>query len=252
MATRTTRKKRKRRTSRRSSRVPAVILIAVMLGVGGLLVVSAQNSDRPANDSSPSPTTVTTSDTDDPSSPGDATSPTPGSSVVTIGSVAPPVSVDTGSGNAGGGNSGDGDGDEGLVLDDFTLTDTPQRPSRPANVPSRSVTNGRITGPLPDGYYLGYLDGVDSNTTIVVRFDAPSGPVFDAALTDLLYVSLRVDARDPAHPGSAIVAPRTLLELLDRGEPTFMIPDTDDLVLIGGTHLFTVSGGRLIGIEAVS
>lgn len=214
-----------------------------MVGVGGLLVVSAQ--DSPADDSStlsPSGPDPTGTGSTDGESDGDPLAPTTDAPVITISSVAPPVSV----------NTDDDNGDEGLVLDDFTPTDTPQPPTSIRTVPNGSVDSGQVTGALPDGYYLGYLDGIATETSIVVRFDATNGPTADAPLDDLLFVSLRVDARDPAHPGSAVVSPRTVHQLLARGDATYTIPDSDDLVIIGGTYLLTVADGRLVGIEAVS
>ena len=230
----------KKRRKRRSSRTPALVLIALMVGVGGLLVVSAQ--DSPSDDVSSSdrtdPVVV------DPVPPTDSNPPLTEAPITTIGSVAPPVSVDAG--------DDDGDGDEGLVLDDFTPTETPQPPATPRTVPSGAVDNGTVTGALPDGYYLGFLDGVGDSKSILVRFDTATGPVVDAQIEDLLFVSLRVDARDPSHPGSAVVSARTLNRLLDQGDPTFTIPDTDDLVLLDSTFLITVADGRVVGLEAVS
>ena len=214
-----------------------------MVGVGGLLVVSAQ--DSPADDSStlsPSGPDPTGTGSTDGESDGDPLAPTTDAPVITISSVAPPVSV----------NTDDDNGDEGLVLDDFTPTDTPQPPPSLRPLPNGSVDSGQVTGALPDGYDLGYLDGIATETSIVVRFDATNGPTADAPLDDLLFVSLRVDARDPAHPGSAVVSPRTVHQLLARGDATYTIPDSDDLVIIGGTYLLTVADGRLVGIEAVS
>lgn len=214
-----------------------------MAAVGGLLVISVPNS--PADDAStptPSGTDPTDTGSVDGGSDGDSLSVTTDAPVITISSVAPPVSV----------NTDDDNGDEGLVLDDFTPTDTPQPPTSRRTVPEGSVDDGQVTGDLPDGYYLGYLDGIGSETSIVVRFDAANGPVADASLDDLLFVSLRVDARDPAHPGSAVVSPRTVHQLLARGDATYTIPDSDDLVILGGTYLLTVADGRLVGIEAVS
>lgn len=230
---------RKKRKKKRSSRLPALLLIVAMAGVGGLLVVSAQNS--PADDADTDPPPADTAPAEvaaDTTVVAEATAPN-----VTIGSVAPPVSIDNGS---------DDDGDEGLVLDDFTPADTPAAPATPDTVPAGSVTNGRIRGSLADGYYLGYLDGIGSETSIVVRLDSSTGPEYDAPLDELLFVSLRVDARDPSHPGSAVVAARTLHQLLAQGDATYTIPDTDDLVIVEGTYLLTVSDGRLVGIEAIS
>lgn len=228
----------KKRRKRRSSRTPALVLITLMVAVGGLLVVSAQD---PVVDG------VSLSDRTDPVvvdrvPPTDSNSPLTEAPITTIGSVAPPVSVD----------AGDGDGDEGLVLDDFTPTETPQPPASPRTVPSGAVDDGTVTGTLPDGYYLGFLDGVGAPASIRVRFDTATGPTLDVPLDDLLFVSLRVDARDPSHPGSAVVSARTVNRLLDQGNPTFTIPDTDDLVLLDSTFLITVADGRVVGLEAVS
>ena len=230
----------KKRRKSRSSRIPALVLIALMVAVGGLLVVSAQDpvvGGVTSTDGSV-PTIV------DPVSPTDSNPPLTEAPITTIGSVAPPVSVDVG--------DDDGDGDEGLILDDFTPTETPQPPASPRTVPSGAVANGVVTGALPDGYYLGFLDGVGSSTSILLRFDTATGPVFDAHIDDLLFVSLRVDAREPSHPGSAVVSARTLNQLLAQGDPTFTIPDTDDLVLLDSTFLITVGDGQVVGVEAVS
>lgn len=211
-----------------------------MAGVGGWLVVSAQDpsSEQPSTSDEPGDTPVDTVTSNDSLTPGTE------APVITIGSVAPPVSVGAGD---------DGEiGDDGLVLDDFTPTETPQPPSSPRTVPNAAIVNGSVASSLPDGDYLGYLEGVSGSTAILVRFDSATGPEFEVPLTDLLFVSLRVDARDPSHPGSAVVSARTLSRLLDQGEATYTIPDTDDLVLIDGTYLLTVVDGRLVGIEALS
>lgn len=228
-----------KRRKKRNARTPALFLIAVMVGIGGLLVVSAQQPASPA----PAVVDSVTSPSADPATSTLPIVPSTDTPVVTIGSVAPPVSIDTG--------DDDGDGDEGLVLDDFTPTETPQPPSSPLTVPASAISNGAIGRPLADGYYLGYLDRVASDDSIVVRFDTASGPVFEAPLDDLLFVSLRVDARDPSHPGSAVVSARTLNRLLAQGDPTYTIPDTDDLVLVDGTFLITIADGRLVGVEAL-
>ena len=228
----------KKRRKKRTSRTPALFLIAAMAAAGGLLVVSAQQPVAPA----PAVVDSVTTPSADPADPAPSIVPSTDTPVVTIGSVAPPVSIDTGD---------DGDGDEGLVLDDFTPTETPQPPSSPLTVPTSAITNGAIGRPLADGYYLGYLDRVASDDSVVVRFDTASGPVFEAPLDDLLFVSLRVDARDPSHPGSAVVSARTVHRLLAQGDPTYTIPDTDDLVLVDGTFLITIADGRLVGVEAL-
>ncbi len=211
-----------------------------MVAVGGLLVVSAQD---PSTDE-PSSADDTIPIVDESVDPVDSVSEVSPPPVVTIGSVAPPVSIDTDDDN--------GDGDDGLVLDDFTPTETPQPPATPLTVPSNAIANGAIGRTLADGHYLGYLDGTESSDSIIVRFDTTSGPVFEAPLDDLLFVSLRVDARDPSHPGNAVVSARTLRQLLDRNEATFTIPDTDDLVLVDSTFLITIADGRLVGIEALA
>ncbi len=226
----------KKRKKKRASRLPTVLLIAAMAGVAGWLVVLAQETP----DESPTSPTVTI----DPSAstPGDTASPGAGLPS-TIGSVAPPITVESA--------DNDVDGDDGLILDDFTPTDTPQRPATPRTVPSEATSNGEVAGPLPDGDYIGYLEGVGDSASILVRFDSASGPVFEAPTDDLLFVSLRVDARDPSHPGSAVVSARTLSQLLEQGDPTYNIPDTDDVLLIDGTFLITVVDGLVVGLEAL-
>jgi hypothetical protein len=232
-------KRDKKRRKKRNSRTPALFLIAAMAAAGGLLVVSAQQSATPASVDEGSSDTAVALD----SMPAQPIAPATDAPVVTIGSVAPPVSVDTDDDN--------GDGDDGLVLDDFTPTETPQPPASPLTVPASAISNGTIGGPLADGYYIGFLDGTESDDSIVVRFDSESGPVFEVPLDDLLFVSLRVDARDPSHPGNAVVSARTLRQLLERDDETYTIPDTDDLVLVDGTFLITIADGRLVGIEAL-
>ena len=229
----------KKRKKRRSSRIPALVLIALRVGVGGLLVVSAQNPADRGN------ATIDSTDPGDvaPIAPSDSGPPVTEAPITTIGSIAPPVSVDS---------SDDGNGDEGLVLDDFTPTETPQPPASPRTVPAGDITNGEVTGSLPDGGYLGFLEGVGSPTSIRLRFDTTTGPTLDIPLDELLFVSLRVDARDPSHPGSAVVSARTLHQLLDHGGLTYTIPDTDDLVLLDSTFLVTVADGLVVGVEAIS
>lgn len=203
-----------------------------MVGAGGLLVMSSP-TPQPA-EPAPIPSVVESTSAPDGSTPASE----PPSSA---GSLAPPVSVDTAT----------DDGDEGLVLDDFTPTETPRPPSSPLTVPAGSVANGKVSGALPNGFYLGFLDGVGTSDSVRVRFDSATGPALDAPLADLLFVSLRVDARDPSHPGSAVVSTGTLQQLLTQGQPTYSIPETDDLVVIEGSYLLTVADGRLVGIEGL-
>lgn len=203
-----------------------------MVGAGGLLVVS--NPTPQAAEPAPVPSVVESTTVPDAST---SASEPPTSS----GSVAPPVSVD----------SATEEGDEGLVIDDFTPIETPQAPASPRTVPAGSITSGQVSGTLPDGFYLGFLEGVGASYSVLVRFDSATGPALDAPLADLLIVSLRVDARDPSHPGSAIVSTRTLSQLLTEGDPTYSIPESDDLVVIEGSYLLTVADGRLVGIEGL-
>lgn len=214
-----------------------------MGGVGALLVVSAQNSISGDSPSSTSPGTPST----DPGMPSDPSVVVTDSSdpAVTIGSVAPPVSIDTD-------DEDDDHNDTGFVLDDYTPADTPEPPSSPRTVPDESIVDGRITGTLRDGFYLGYLDGVASSTALLVRFDSADGPLYTAPIDDLLFVSLRVDARDPNHPGSAVVGSDTLLRLVEQGRAAYSIPESDDFVIVDGTYLVTISDGRLVGIEGLA
>lgn len=204
-----------------------------MVGAGGLLVVS--NPTPQAAEPVPVPSVVESTSAPDAST--SASEPP-----TSTGSVAPPVSVDTVT----------DEGDEGLVLDDFTPIDPPQPPTAPRTVPLGSVADGKVSGALPDGFYLGFLEGVGASDSVRVRFDSTAGPAFEAPLDDLLLVSLRVDARDPSHPGSAVVSTGTLQQLLAQGEPTYSIPESDDLVIIEGSYLLTVADGRLVGIEGLA
>ena len=235
-------KKPAKRRKKSASKLPFVLLVAVMGGVGALLVVSAQNSISGDSPSATSPETsssdsITSSDSSVVSA--DSSIPT-----VTIGSVAPPVSINTD-------DEDDDHNDAGFVLDDYTPTDTPEPPSSPRTVADGSVTDGRVSGTLPDGFYIGYLDGVGSSS-LLVRFDSPSGPSYDAPLDDVLFVSLRVDARDPNHPGSAVVRADTLLRLVEQGRTAYSIPESDDFVIVEGRYLVTIADGQLIGIEGLS
>ena len=236
-------KKRAKRQKKSASKLPFVLLVAVMGGVGALLVVSAQNSisgDSPA--ASAPATTSAGADLPADSAPiaDDSSTPT-----ITIGSVAPPVSINTD-------DDDDDHNDTGFVLDDYTPADTPEPPSSPRSVPDESVVDGRITGSLPDGFYLGFIDGVASSSSLLVRFDSTSGPIYTAPIDDLLFVSLRVDARDPNHPGSAVVGSDTLLRLVEQGRASYSIPESDDFVIVDGTYLVTIADGRLIGIEGLA
>ncbi|MFZ9853326.1 MAG: hypothetical protein ACO3GG_10595 [Ilumatobacteraceae bacterium] len=238
-------KKRAKRRSKSSSKLPFVLLVAVMGGVGALLVVSAQNS---ITGESPSGSPTATSPAESPSvsdstaPSGDATTPT-----VTIGSVAPPVSITTDDDH-----DDDGHNDAVFVLDDYTPAETPEPPSSPRTIPSNSIVNGRVTGALSDGFYLGYLDGVAPSSALLVRFDSSDGPLYTAPVDDLLFVSLRVDARDPNHPGSAVVGADTLLRLVEQGRNAYSIPESDDFVIVDGTYLFTIADGQLVGIEGLA
>lgn len=225
--------------------MPFVLLIALMGGVGALLVVSAQNSI--SGDSSTASSPATTSP--DPNQPVDSTVMVDGSSTptITIGSVAPPVSITTDDEH-----DEDGHNDVAFVLDDYTPADTPEPPSSPRTVPDESIVDGRITGTLRDGFYLGYLDGVASSASLLVRFDSADGPLYTAPIDDLLFVSLRVDARDPNHPGNAVVGSDTLLRLIEQGRNAYSIPESDDFVIVDGTYLVTIADGRLVGLEGLA
>ncbi|MDA0371185.1 MAG: hypothetical protein O3C62_00955 [Actinomycetota bacterium] len=235
-------KRRAKRRKKSASKVPFVLLVAVMGSVGALLVVSAQNSISGDSSSPTSPdTTLAESSVPDVSAPADDES----EPAVTIGSVAPPVSIDTD-------DEDDDHNDTAFVLDDYTPTETPEPPSSPRTISDGSIDDGRVTGTIPDGFYLGYIDGVASSTSLLIRFDASDGPTYATPIDDLLFVSLRVDARDPSHPGSAVVAADTLVRLVEQGRAAYSIPESDDFVVIEGSYLITVADGRLVGIEGLS
>lgn len=236
-------KRRAKRRKKSASKVPFVLLVAVMGSVGALLVVSAQNSISGDSSSPTSPeTTLAQSSVPEPSAPADDESDAP---AVTIGSVAPPVSIDTD-------DEDDDHNDTAFVLDDYTPTETPEPPSSPRTISDGSIDDGRVTGTIPDGFYLGYIDGVASSTSLLIRFDASDGPTHATPIDDLLFVSLRVDARDPSHPGSAVVAADTLVRLVEQGRAAYSIPESDDFVVVEGSYLITVADGRLVGIEGLS
>lgn len=236
-------KRRAKRRKKSASKVPFVLLVAVMGSVGALLVVSAQNSISGDSSSPTSPeTTLAQSSVPEPSAPADDESDAP---AVTIGSVAPPVSIDTD-------DEDDDHNDTAFVLDDYTPTETPEPPSSPRTISDGSIDDGRVTGTIPDGFYLGYIDGVASSTSLLIRFDASEGPTYATPIDDLLFVSLRVDARDPSHPGSAVVAADTLVRLVEQGRAAYSIPESDDFVVVEGSYLITVADGRLVGIEGLS
>ena len=237
-------KRRAKRRKKSASKLPFVLLVAVMGGVGALLVVSAQNSISGDSSSPTSPeTTLAQSSVPEPSAPADDESDAP---AVTIGSVAPPVSIDTDDADD------DDHNDTAFVLADYTPTETPEPPSSPRTISDGSIDDGRVTGTIPDGFYLGYIDGVASSTSLLIRFDASDGPTHATPIDDLLFVSLRVDARDPSHPGSAVVAADTLVRLVEQGRAAYSIPESDDFVVVEGSYLITVADGRLVGIEGLS
>lgn len=233
-------KKRAKRRKKSASKLPFVLLVGVMGGVGALLVVSAQNSisgDSPSTSSVANPA----DNPADSTTPADSNDPTP---VATIGSVAPPVTIDVG--------DDDDHNDEVFVLDDYTPTDAPEVPSSTRTVPASAVDGERVTGDLADGYYIGYLASITSASTLDLHLDSASGPLTTASVDDLIFVSLRVDARDPAHPGNAVVGADTLVRLIESGQSAVAVPESDDFVVIGTKYLVTVSGGVVIGLEGLA
>lgn len=233
-------KKRAKRRQKSSSKLPFVLLVGVMGGVGALLIVSAQNSisgDSPSTSEAPNPSDAPADST----TPADSTDTTP---VATIGSVAPPVTIDIG--------DDDDHNDEVFVLDDYTPTDAPEVPASVRTVPASLIDGGRVTGDLADGYYIGYLADVTSASTLDLHLDSSSGPLVTASVDDLLFVSLRIDARDPAHPGHAVISADTLIRLAESGQSAVAVPESDDFVVVGTKYLVTASGGVVIGLEGLA
>lgn len=235
-------KKRTKRRQKSSSKLPFVLLVGIMGGVGALLIVSAQNS---ISDDSPSTSSVANPADAPADSTTPAADPTDATPVATIGSVAPPVTIDIG-------DDDDDHNAEVFVLDDYTPTDAPVVPASMRTVPASVVDGGRVTGDLADGYYIGFLAGSTTANSLDLHLDSSSGPLVTASVDDLIFVSLRVDARDPAHPGSAVVGGDTLIRFVESGQSAVAVPESDDFVVIGTKYLVTVSGGAVVGIEGLS
>ena len=205
-----------------------------MAAVGGLVAISARSDtapDRTTNRTTEPPSTSSAPAATDPPS-------------VTIGSVAPPVTV-----------ASDvlGDVEFETVLDDFQPVEPPTPPAQYSVIPPGTASNDRVKSDLPDGYYLGYPDFAleEDSRFISWHIGSPDGPAYPAMLDSILFASLTVDARRPDHPGNAAVKPDTLWQLIAGGQDTQVVPDTDDVVIIRGPYLLTVVAGAVVGIEGI-
>ncbi|MBU3689532.1 MAG: hypothetical protein B7C54_06220 [Acidimicrobiales bacterium mtb01] len=230
-------KKRSARSSRpgASSRLPVILLLLGALGVGGLLVVSERSDRTPASTAAPAsePVGATNPLTVDTAAPS-----------VTIGSVAPPVTIS---------DEQIGDLTDESELPDFTPVAPPEVPAALAPLPATAASTGRIDGDLPDGFYLGFVQGAfdDDGEYIAWRIGSTDGPTYPAFVSDMIFTSVRVDARGADHPGSASLQPPRLWQLLADGGATVAIPESDDLVILDGPYLLTVVSGSVIAAEEI-
>jgi len=231
------RAKRRSASSRRgaSSQLPVILLLLGALGVGGLLVVSERSDRAPAATVVPplTPTDAPVTDTSDTAAPS-----------ATIGSVAPPITVS---------DEQIGDFADESQLPDFTPVAPPDVPSAYAPVPASAVSAGRIDGDLPDGFYLGFVEGAfdDDGEYIAWRIGSPDGPTYPAYVSIMIFTSVRVDARRTDHPGSASLQPERLWQLLADGGSAQAIPESDDVVILDGPYLLTVVEGSVIAAEGI-
>jgi len=231
------RAKKRSASSRRgaSSQLPVILLLLGALGVGGLLVVS-ERSDRASTTSVvttlPSSTAPATGTTD--------TAATP----VSIGSVAPPVTIS---------DEQIGDFADESQLPDFTPVDPPEVPASFGSLPAAAASSGRIEGDLSDGYYLGFVQGAfdDDGDYIAWRIGSPDGPTYPAYVSTMIFTSVRVDARRTDHPGSASLQPERFWQLLADGGSAQAIPESDDVVILDGPYLLTVVEGSVIAAEGI-
>lgn len=278
----------KRRSSsrrrRRRSRLPAILFAALVATGAGYLFVRASDDGTtgnapsigtdsvvpPVTDAGSSPTGsdgVPTSD-DEPDPDEDVSSTDPSN-------LGKPVQVfsDT---------LGDLDIDQ--VIEDWTMVDRPNVPSKTAEIKPSWVSNGRITANLPDGYYYGIpvstfdedvrginFDirqvfwgeectkkfGVGDDTCLndYQVLDTPGPQLYPSFLGDLLFVSLAVYG-DVYTESNTAVAPSTYWSLLAAGQPVTVTiptgePDPPDVAIADSPFLLTVVGGTVIAAEGI-
>jgi hypothetical protein len=212
-----------------------MLLLLGALGVGGLLVMSERSDRDPTSTvaTTPEPTAAPTANPTDTSAP-----------AVTIGSVAPPVTVS---------DEQISDLTDESQLPDFTPVAPPEVPTALAPLPASAAASGRIDGDLPDGFYVGFVQGAfdDDGEYIAWRIETADGPTYPAFVSDMIFTSVRVDARSADHPGSASLQPERLWQLLADGASTVAVPESDDIVVLDGPYLLTVVDGSVIAAEGI-
>lgn len=163
---------------------------------------------------------------------------------VTIGSVAPPVTIS---------DEQIGDLNDESQLPDFTPVDPPDVPASFGPLPAAAASTGRIDGDLRDGFYLGFVQGAfdDDGEYIAWRIGSPDGPTYPAFVSTMIFTSVRVDARRADHPGSASLQPERFWQLLADGGSTQAVPESDDVVILDGPYLLTVVDGSVIAAEGI-
>lgn len=177
-----------------------------------------------------------------------------------------------------------GDLDIDQVIEDWTMVDRPNVPSKTAEIKPAWVNNGRITANLPDGYYYGIpvstfdedvrginFDirqvfwgeectkkfGVGDDTCLndYQVLDTPGSQLYPGFLGDLLFVSLAVYG-DVYTESNTAVAPSTYWSLLAAGQPVTVTiptgePDPPNVAIADSPFLLTVVGGTVIAAEGI-
>lgn len=202
--------------------------------MGGVLLVAER---RDTESESVTTTAVPATETSVESAPSVTT--TPG---VTIGSVAPPISVTT-----------DDTGEFEADVPDFTPIDPPRVPPTLTPVPPGAVANDRISDPLPDGLYLGFPESAldEDGKFISWHIGRTDGPTYPAFLDHVLFSSVVIDARSPDHSGYAVLGTSLLWQYIADGATTASVPESDDLVVVTGPYLLTVVDGAVVAIEGI-
>lgn len=274
----------RRRRRRRFSRLPAILFAALVATGAGYLFVRASDDGTTGNAPSIGSDSLAPPVTDAGSSPNGTDGAVPSDSE-------PETETDTSSTDPS--NLGKpvqvfsdtlGDLDIDQVIVDWTMVDRPKVPSKTAEVKLSSVSNGRITGNLPDGYYYGIPVSTFDEDVRGINFDirqvfwgdectkkfgvgddiclndyqvldTTGSQLYPSFLGDLLFVSLAVYG-DVYSESNTAVAPSTYWSLLAAGQPVTVTiptgePDPPNVAIADSPFLLTVVGGTIIAAEGI-
>jgi hypothetical protein len=255
--------KRKKR-KKRASRLPLFLLVLLMAGVGGLVVVAANQTSNTTG----TPTPVDTTPSGD--NPGSAPSDTSAQSSDTVGTVAPPVTVHI--------ETDDSHDQGGAVLEDYTAVDPPEVPEATAALKSSWLKNGYFTAALPDGYYWAYVESSADEPERTITFDLRQtywgaescrakfgdGPeaclddygvddsvkgLLKAPVADMIFVSLPTLVSNES--GSRSITPANWWPLVNTNLATVNIPDEDVEAVVNGPYLLTIIDGKVVAAEGI-